>query len=63
MQHQDLREFITELEKQRQLKRIQTQVNAPLEMTEICRRTLDKQGSALLFETAVSRNYRLLPAT
>lgn len=50
MQYQDLREFITELEKQGELKRISTLVDANLEITEICRRTLDKQGPALLFE-------------
>ncbi|SFV78818.1 3-polyprenyl-4-hydroxybenzoate carboxy-lyase [hydrothermal vent metagenome] len=50
MQYQDLREFITELEKQGELKRISTPVDAYLEITEICRRTLDKQGPALLFE-------------
>jgi len=50
MQYQDLREFITELEKQGELKRISTLVDANLEITEICRRTLGKQGPALLFE-------------
>ncbi len=50
MQYQDLREFISELEKQGELKRISTPVDAYLEITEICRRTLDKQGPALLFE-------------
>lgn len=50
MNYQDLREFITELEKRGELKRISTEVDAYLEITEICRRTLDKQGPALLFE-------------
>ena len=50
MQYQDLREFINELEKQGELKRISTPVDAYLEITEICRRTLDKEGPALLFE-------------
>ncbi len=50
MQYQDLREFISELEKQGELKRISTLVDANLEITEICRRTLDNQGPALLFE-------------
>ena len=50
MQYQDLREFISELEKQGELKRISTPVDANLEITEICRRTLDKEGPALLFE-------------
>ena len=50
MQYQDLREFIDELEKQGRLKRITQEVDANLEITEICRRTLDKEGPALLFE-------------
>ncbi len=50
MIYQDLREFITELENRGELKRITTEVDANLEITEICRRTLDKQGPALLFE-------------
>ncbi|MBT3277092.1 MAG: 4-hydroxy-3-polyprenylbenzoate decarboxylase [Candidatus Thioglobus sp.] len=50
MNYQDLREFIAELEKRGELKRITTEVNANLEITEICRRTLDQQGPALLFE-------------
>ena len=50
MNYQDLREFIAELEKRGELKRITTEVNASLEITEICRRTLDQQGPALLFE-------------
>ncbi len=50
MNYQDLREFIAELEKFGELKRVTTEVDAHLEITEICRRTLDKQGPALLFE-------------
>jgi len=50
MQYQDLREFIEALEDQGELVRIKAPVNANLEITEICRRTLDRQGPALLFE-------------
>ena len=50
MNYQDLREFISELEKRGELKRITTEVDAHLEITEICRRILDQQGPALLFE-------------
>ncbi|WPE16013.1 4-hydroxy-3-polyprenylbenzoate decarboxylase [Candidatus Thioglobus autotrophicus] len=50
MNYQDLREFISELEKRGELKRITTEVDTHLEITEICRRTLDQQGPALLFE-------------
>ena len=60
MQYQDLREFIAELEKQGELIRIQTQVDANLEITEICRRTLDKQGPALLFENVKGSNMPVL---
>ncbi len=60
MQYQDLRGFITELEKQGEIKRIQTQVDAHLEITEICRRTLNKQGPALLFENVKNSNMPVL---
>ncbi|MCS5592053.1 MAG: 4-hydroxy-3-polyprenylbenzoate decarboxylase [Gammaproteobacteria bacterium] len=50
MQYQDLREFIEALEVQGELVRIKIPVDANLEITEICRRTLDKEGPALLFE-------------
>ncbi len=50
MQYRDLREFISGLEQRGQLKRIATPVSPVLEMTEICDRTLRKQGPALLFE-------------
>ena len=50
MQYRDLRDFIRELEKRGELKRIQTPVSPILEMTEICDRTLRKGGPALLFE-------------
>jgi len=50
MQYQDLREFIEALETQGELIRVKTPVDANLEITEICRRTLDKEGPALLFE-------------
>lgn len=60
MIYQDLREFITELEKRGELKRITTQVDANLEITEICRRTLDKKGPALLFENVKGSNIPVL---
>ncbi|MCB1672319.1 MAG: 4-hydroxy-3-polyprenylbenzoate decarboxylase [Gammaproteobacteria bacterium] len=46
----DLRDFIDLLEKQGELKRISTEVDPYLEITEICDRTLRSQGPALLFE-------------
>ncbi|WP_428087258.1 4-hydroxy-3-polyprenylbenzoate decarboxylase [Candidatus Thioglobus sp.] len=60
MIYQDLREFITELEKRGELKRITTEVDANLEITEICRRTLDAQGPALLFENVKGSNIPVL---
>lgn len=46
----DLRDFIALLEKQGELKRIATEVDPYLEITEICDRTLRNAGPALLFE-------------
>ena len=60
MYYQDLREFITELEKQAELKRITIPVNSELEITEICRRTLDRKGPALLFENVVNNSIPVL---
>jgi len=50
VKYRDLRDFIALLEKQGELKRIKTEVDPYLEMTEICDRTLRKGGPALLFE-------------
>lgn len=50
MKYKDLRDFINQLEKQGELKRIGLEVDPRLEMTEICDRTLRAQGPALLFE-------------
>ncbi|MBC8494038.1 MAG: 4-hydroxy-3-polyprenylbenzoate decarboxylase [Gammaproteobacteria bacterium] len=60
MIYQDLREFINELEDRGELKRIATEVDANLEITEICRRTLDQQGPALLFENVKGHNIPVL---
>ncbi|MGZ8194095.1 MAG: 4-hydroxy-3-polyprenylbenzoate decarboxylase, partial [Methylosarcina sp.] len=50
MKYKDLRDFITQLEKQGELKRVSIPVDPYLEITEICDRTLKKEGPALLFE-------------
>ena len=50
MKYRDLRDFIHQLEKLGELKRISVEVDPYLEMTEICDRTLKKGGPALLFE-------------
>lgn len=60
MQYDDLREFISELEKQGELKRISTEINTSLEITEICRRTLDNDGPALLFENVTGSSMPVL---
>lgn len=50
MNYQDLRDFIQQLEKMGELKRIKTEVDPHLEMTEIADRVLRAGGPALLFE-------------
>ncbi len=50
MHYHDLRDFIAQLEKQGELKRVTTEVSPNLEMTEICDRVLKAQGPAILFE-------------
>ncbi|HKJ77036.1 MAG TPA: 4-hydroxy-3-polyprenylbenzoate decarboxylase [Gammaproteobacteria bacterium] len=50
MHYKDLRDFIRRLEEMGELKRVRTEVDPYLEMTEICDRTLHKGGPALLFE-------------
>ena len=46
----DIHQFVDELEKAGELKRITTQVNSDLEIAEILRRTMYANGPALLFE-------------
>ncbi|HPY39580.1 MAG TPA: 4-hydroxy-3-polyprenylbenzoate decarboxylase [Thiolinea sp.] len=50
MKYQDLRDFIQQLEQMGELKRIKTEVDPYLEMTEIADRVLRAGGPALLFE-------------
>tara|TARA_R110001592_G_scaffold86031_1_gene254011 strand:+ start:17374 stop:18858 length:1485 start_codon:yes stop_codon:yes gene_type:complete len=50
MKYKDLRDFIDQLERIGELKRISQEVDPYLEMTEICDRTLRAGGPALLFE-------------
>jgi len=56
MKYNDLRDFISQLEKVGQLKRITASVSTHLTMTEISDRTLRAKGPALLFENAVDEN-------
>jgi len=60
MKYKDLRDFIKQLEKQGELKRITIEVDPYLEMTEICDRTLKQGGPALLFENPKGANIPVL---
>src|SRR5437660_4010257 len=50
MKYADLRDFLAQLERRGELKRIAVEVDPRLEMTEICDRVLKAGGPALLFE-------------
>jgi 4-hydroxy-3-polyprenylbenzoate decarboxylase len=56
MKYKDLRDFLEQLEKVGQLKRITKPISTHLTMTEISDRTLRAKGPALLFENAVDEN-------
>jgi len=60
MHYQDLREFIEQLEKDGELKRISQRIDPNLEITEIADRTLKQQGPTLLFEQAGDSQIPLL---
>lgn len=60
MKYKDLRDFIAQLEKQGELKRISVEVDPYLEMTEICDRVLKQGGPALLFENPKNSNIPVL---
>jgi 4-hydroxy-3-polyprenylbenzoate decarboxylase len=50
MKYADLRDFLAQLERRGELKRIAIGVDPRLEMTEVCARVLKASGPALLFE-------------
>ncbi|MBN9134277.1 MAG: 4-hydroxy-3-polyprenylbenzoate decarboxylase [Nitrosospira multiformis] len=50
MKYKDLRDFLAQLEKQGELRRVAVEVDPNLEMTEICDRLLKAGGPAVLFE-------------
>ncbi|MCW5625868.1 MAG: UbiD family decarboxylase, partial [Burkholderiales bacterium] len=50
MRYHDLRDFIGQLERQNELKRVGVEVAPRLEMTAICDRVLRRAGPAILFE-------------
>jgi 4-hydroxy-3-polyprenylbenzoate decarboxylase len=60
MKYKDLRDFIAQLEKIGDLKRISAPVSTHLEMTEICDRVLRAQGPAILFENPVGHTIPVL---
>ncbi|MDX1345600.1 MAG: UbiD family decarboxylase, partial [Sedimenticolaceae bacterium] len=60
MQYTDLRDFIDQLEKLGELKRVSVEVDPCLEVTEICDRTLKAGGPALLFEKVKGSDMPLL---
>ena len=60
MKYKDLRDFIAQLEKHGELKRIEVEVDPVLEMTVICDRVLKQGGPALLFENPKGGNIAVL---
>lgn len=60
MKFRDLKDFTEYLEKKGELKRISTEVNPELEVTEIYDRTVKHNGPALLFENVRGSSYPLL---
>src|SRR5450759_1058499 len=60
MKYHDLRDFIAQLEKLGELKRVTAPVSPYLEMTEIGDRVLRAQGPAILFENPVGHKMPVL---
>jgi 4-hydroxy-3-polyprenylbenzoate decarboxylase len=60
MKYHDLRDFIAQLEKIGELKRVAAPVSTHLEMTEICDRVLRAQGPAVLFENVAGHSMPVL---
>ena len=60
MKYHDLRDFMSQLEKTGELKRVCVEVDTHLEMTEICDRVLRAGGPALLFENPQGSKIPLL---
>jgi 4-hydroxy-3-polyprenylbenzoate decarboxylase len=56
----DLRDFMGQLERQGELKRVAAEVSPRLEMTEICDRVLRQGGPALLFERPAGHSLPVL---
>ncbi|KPJ57968.1 MAG: hypothetical protein AMS15_09430 [Planctomycetes bacterium DG_23] len=60
MAYEDLREFITKLEEEGELRRVKGRVSPELEITEITDRVSKQLGPALLFENVKGSNLPLL---
>src|SRR5690625_3572619 len=60
MKYKDLRDFIDQLERSGELKRVSYPVDPRLEMTEISDRVLRSDGPALLFENPVGHSIPVL---
>ena len=60
MHYRDLRDFIAQLEKLGELRRVGAEVSPRLEMTEICDRVLRAGGPALLFERPAGHSMPVL---
>ncbi|MCK6430766.1 MAG: UbiD family decarboxylase, partial [Burkholderiaceae bacterium] len=60
MKYSDLRDFLDQLERADQLRRVRTIVSPQLEMTEICDRVLRAGGPAVLFERVASHSMFVL---
>ena len=60
MHYTDLRDFIGQLERMGELKRVSAEVSPRLEMTEICDRVLRQGGPALLFERPAGHSIPVL---
>ena len=50
MKYTDLRDFLAQLERRGELKRVAVEIDPKFEMTEICERVLKSNGPAVLFE-------------
>jgi 4-hydroxy-3-polyprenylbenzoate decarboxylase len=60
MKYHDLRDFMGQLERQGELRRVGVEVSPRLEMTEICDRTLRAAGPAVLFEKPAGHSMPVL---
>ena len=60
MTHNDLRDFINQLEEMGELKRVRYEIDPYLELTEICDRALKAEGPALLFENVKNHSIPVL---